>query len=179
MLSDVSSASQPLILVLLHFLAAQQSNEQSNPFSNLFLLLYSFKEVMTLEIASPEGMTGPDPEPHYTRVCLSWFLQTAIAVQSTVWFQIHSLALLMSPLRSCYYKQPPDEFCQIEGAGTEAQTLTICITRLNLLNSLQQEQHSWEHLTLLGHVPWAIFVSCCLWGAYSLGGSCRLDVPKG
>ena len=71
MLSDVSSASQPLILVLLHFLAAQQSNEQSNPFSNLFLLLYSFEEVMTLEIASPGGKKGPDPEPHYTRVCLS------------------------------------------------------------------------------------------------------------
>ena len=70
MFSDVSSASQPLILVLLHFLAAQQSNEQSNPFGNLFLLLYSFEEVMTLEIASPGGMKGPDPEPHYTRVCL-------------------------------------------------------------------------------------------------------------
>lgn len=71
MLSDVSSASQPLILVLLHFLAAQQSNEQSNPFSNLFLLLYSFEEVMTLKIASPGGMKGSDPEPHYTRECLS------------------------------------------------------------------------------------------------------------
>lgn len=71
MLSDVSSASQPLILVLLHFLAAQQSNEQSNPFSNLFLLLYIFEEVMTLEIASPGGMKVPDPEPHYTIVCLS------------------------------------------------------------------------------------------------------------
>lgn len=43
MLSDVSSASQPFILVLLHFLAAQQSNEQSNHFGNLFLLLYSLK----------------------------------------------------------------------------------------------------------------------------------------
>lgn len=71
MLSDISSASQPLILVLLHFLAAQQSNEQSNPFGNLFLLLYSFEEVMTLEIASPGGMKGPDSEPHYTRVCVS------------------------------------------------------------------------------------------------------------
>jgi len=68
MLFDVSSASQPLILVLLRFLGAQQSKEQSNPFGNLFLLLYSFEEVMTLEIASPGGMKGQDPEPHYTSV---------------------------------------------------------------------------------------------------------------
>lgn len=69
-LSDVSSASQPLILVLLHFLAAQKSNEQSNPFCNLFLLLYSLEEVMTLEIASPGGRKGPDPNSPYTTVCL-------------------------------------------------------------------------------------------------------------
>lgn len=81
--------------------------------------------------------------------------------------QRYSLAPLMSPLRSCYYKQPPDEFCQIEGTGTAAQTLIICVNRVNLLNNLQQ--HSWEHLTLLAHVPWAVFVSCCLWGSYSMG----------
>lgn len=77
MFSGVSSASQPLILVLLHFLAAWQSNEQSNPFSNLFLLLHSFEEVMTLEIASPGGMEGPDPAAHYTRACLSCSQQPA------------------------------------------------------------------------------------------------------
>lgn len=65
-LSDVSSASQALILVLLHFLAARQSNEQSNPFCNLFLLLYSLEEVMALEIASPGGRKGPDPNSPYT-----------------------------------------------------------------------------------------------------------------
>jgi len=63
--SDVPSASQPLILVLLHFLAAQQSNEQSNPFGNLFLLLYNLEEVMTHEIASPGGTKGPHPDSHY------------------------------------------------------------------------------------------------------------------
>lgn len=74
--------------------------------------------------------------------------------------QRYSLALLMSPLRSCYYKQPPDEFCQLEGTETAAPTLIICINRVNLLDNLQQ--HSWEHLTPLGHVSWAVFVSCCL-----------------
>lgn len=68
MFSGISSASQPLILVLLHFLAAWQSNEQSNPFSNLFLLPHCFEEVMTLEIASPGGMEGPDPAAHCTSV---------------------------------------------------------------------------------------------------------------
>lgn len=37
--------------------------------------------------------------------------------------QSYSLASLMSPLRSCYYKQPPDESCQIDGTGTAAQAL--------------------------------------------------------
>lgn len=37
--------------------------------------------------------------------------------------QRYSLASLMSPLRSCYYKQPPDELCQIDGTGTAAQAL--------------------------------------------------------
>lgn len=75
MLSDVSSASQPLILVLLHFLVTQQSNEQSNPFSSLFLLLYSFKEVMTLAIASPGGGRGQILNP-ITPYCVSLDLST-------------------------------------------------------------------------------------------------------
>lgn len=73
----------------------------------------------------------------------------------------------MSPLRSCCYKQPPDEFCQTEGPGTAAQALIICVNRVNLLNNRQQ--HSWERLTLPGRVPRAVFVSCCRRGVCSTG----------
>lgn len=79
----------------------------------------------------------------------------------------HSPAPLMSPLRSRYYKQPPDEFCQIEGTGTAAQTLIICVNRVNLLNN--PRQRSWDRLTLPGRVPRAVFVSCCRGGVYSTG----------
>lgn len=70
--------------------------------------------------------------------------------------QRYSPAPLMSPLRSRYYKQPPDEFCQIEGTGTAAQTLIICVNRVNLLSDPQQ--HSWEGLAVPGRAPRAVFV---------------------
>lgn len=80
----------------------------------------------------------------------------------------------MSPLRSRYYKQPPDEFCQIEGTGTAAPTLIICVNRVNLLNN--PRQRSWERLTVPGRVPRAVFVSCRV---FTAPGSCGRDVSKG
>lgn len=90
--------------------------------------------------------------------------------------QRYSPAPLMSPLRSRYYKQPPDEFCQIEGTGTAAQTLIICANRVNLLNNPQQ--HSWGRLTLPGRVPPGRVCLLLLWGCLQSRADVSWMSPK-